>query len=70
MKKSASKKQEELPDLFSPGELFIRETYLRMHRQKRGMTTEDAAQKLSDEIRLKTVVVHGNRAEVVIYRKV
>lgn len=69
MSKKVSK-PEHLPELIPSGELFVRETYLRLHRQKHGLTTEQANQKFESELRLGTIVRYGARAEIQIYKKV
>lgn len=69
-KQKQSKKPEQLPDLIHSGELFIQETYLRLHRQKRELTTEQASKKLEFELKSGAVVVHHNRAEIIVYKKV
>ena len=68
-KTDRSKKPEKLPDLLKKGELFVKETYLRLHRKNLGMTTEDAENMLKEEIINGSVCMHHKRAEVQIYIK-
>lgn len=69
-KHAAEKKPEPKAHPIKLGELFIKETYLRLHRQKNGMTTESASAQLETELKTGAVVIHGNRAEIKIYKKV
>lgn len=69
-KPATAKAQDEKLHPINFGELFIKETYLRLHRQKHGMTTESASFQLEAELKTGAVVVHGNRAEITIYKKV
>ena len=69
-KQKKATKPEHLPELIQSGELFVRETYLRLYRQKHGFTTEQAIQKFESELRLETIVKHDTRAEIQIYKKV
>jgi len=69
-KPATDKKPEPKSHPIKAGELFIKETYLRLHRQKHGMATESAMAQLQTELKTGSVVVHGNRAEITIYRKV
>jgi hypothetical protein len=56
-------------DLIPPGEQFIRTTYLRLHRQKQDLTTEQAAAKLEAELKAGTVVRSGEWNGVQEYLK-
>lgn len=69
-KPATDKKPEPKAHPIKAGELFIKETYLRIHRQKHGMTTESAMAQLETELKTGAVVIHGNRAEITIYKKV
>lgn len=69
-KHATEKKPEPKSHPIKAEELFIKETYFRLHRQKHGMTTESALSKLSLELKTGAVVIHGNRAEITIYKKV
>jgi hypothetical protein len=70
MAKTKQSPPEKIPDVIKSGELFIRETYLRLHRQKREFSTEQANEKLEREIKSGSVVIHGNRGEIKIFKKV
>lgn len=67
--KKLAPKPEEIPDQIKPGELFVKQTYLRLYRAK-GLSTEQAETRLSLEIKKGTVTLHHRRGETQIYRKV
>lgn len=69
-KPAAEKKPDPKAHPIKVGELFIKETYFRLHRQKHGMTTESATAQLETELKTGAVVIHGNRAEITIYKKI
>lgn len=69
-KATAEKKPEPKAHPIKVGERFIKETYLRLHRQKHGMETESASAQLELELKTGAVVIDGNRAEITIYKKV
>ena len=69
MKNKPKQKPLERPHPINQGELFIKETYLRLHRSKLELTTEQALEKLNSDLRVGSVVIHGNRAEITIYLK-
>lgn len=58
-----------LKDLLKPGEVFVRETYMRIHRQKHGLSTEEAAEKLNLELSAGTVTLYKKNGEVQLYQK-
>lgn len=61
---------EQPKQILKVGEMFIQETYLRLQRQKNGMTTEAAQAKFQSEIRFGSIVKYSSRGETTIYRKV
>lgn len=58
----------EIPDQIKPGELFVKQTYLRLYRAK-GLSTEQVETRLSLEIKKGTVTFYQKRGEIQIYRK-
>lgn len=67
---SAKSSNNEQREILKPGEMFVQETYLRLQRQKNGMTTEAAQAKFQSEIRHGSIVKYSSRGEITIYRKV
>lgn len=67
--KKPAPKPEEIPDQIKPGELFVKQTYLRLYRAK-GLSTEQVETRLSFEIKKGTVAFYHKRGEIQIYRKV
>ena len=58
------------PDIIPPGEQFIKQTYIRLHHKKQGLTNEQAAQKLESELKAGTVEKCGVWNGVQKYRRV
>lgn len=67
--KKPATKSEEIPEQIKPGELFVKQTYIRLYREK-GLSTEQAETRLLLEIKKGTVTLHHKRGETQIYRKV
>jgi hypothetical protein len=57
-------------DPMQPGEQFIKTTYLRLHRQKQDLTTEQAAAKLESELKAGTVERAGEWNGVPKYKRI
>lgn len=72
MSKTAKPKKQPvlLADVIKPGELFVRTTYIRLHRQKHNLTTEEADAKFESDLKFGSIVMHKYRAEIPIYIKV
>lgn len=66
--KKPAQKPEEIPEQIKHGELFVKQTYLRLYRAK-GLSTEQAETRLSLEIKKGTVTFYQKRGEIQIYRK-
>ena len=70
MKSKHSKKEPtERAHPIKDGELFIKETFLRLHRQRHGLTTQEAEQRLQLELKSGMVEVYASMAEITIYIK-
>ena len=66
--KKPAPKPEPIQEQMKSGELFVKQTYLRLYRAK-GLSTEEAENRLNGEIKKGTVTLHHKRGEIQIYRK-
>ena len=66
--KKQAPKPEPIPEQMKAGELFVKQTYMRLYRSK-CLSTEEAETRLNGEIKKGTVTLHHKRGDVQIYRK-
>ena len=66
--KKSAPKHDSIQEQMKPGELFVKQTYLRLYRSK-GLSNDEAEIRLNGEIKKGTVTLHHKRGEIQIYRK-
>ena len=59
----------EIRSTVSPGELFVRTTYVRLHKQKHGLSESEAFNIFEKELKSGSVVLSHEWSGVKIYKK-